>query len=64
MIIGKDNIFMQDIYTYIPETNHALKEYNVATVLSLLVGSSLPSSGGFLGPSESLEIQIEWVVYI
>jgi hypothetical protein len=26
-------------------------------------GSSLPSSGSFLGPSELLEIQIEWVVY-
>jgi hypothetical protein len=26
-------------------------------------GSSLPSSGGFLDPSEVLEIQIEWVVY-
>jgi hypothetical protein len=27
---------MQGIYTYIPETNHVPKEYNVATVLSLL----------------------------
>jgi hypothetical protein len=26
-------------------------------------GSSLPSSGSFLGPSELLEIQIEWMVY-
>jgi hypothetical protein len=26
-------------------------------------GSSLPSSGNFLDPSELLEIQIEWVVY-
>jgi hypothetical protein len=26
-------------------------------------GSSLPSSGSFLNPSELLEIQIEWVVY-
>jgi hypothetical protein len=26
-------------------------------------GSSLPSSGSFLGSSELLEIQIEWVVY-
>jgi hypothetical protein len=26
-------------------------------------GSSLPSSGGFLDPSELLEIQIEWVVH-
>jgi hypothetical protein len=28
--------FMQGIYTYIPETNHAPKEYNVATILPLL----------------------------
>jgi hypothetical protein len=27
---------MQGIYTYIPETNHVPKEYNVATILSLL----------------------------
>jgi hypothetical protein len=27
---------MQGIYTYIPETNHVLKEYNVADILSLL----------------------------
>jgi hypothetical protein len=27
---------MQDIYTYIPETNHIPKEYNVAVILSLL----------------------------
>jgi hypothetical protein len=27
---------MQGIYTYIPETNHVRKEYNVATILSLL----------------------------
>jgi hypothetical protein len=26
-------------------------------------GSSLPSSGSLLDPSELLEIQIEWVVY-
>jgi hypothetical protein len=26
-------------------------------------GSSLPSSGSFLDPSELLDIQIEWVVY-
>jgi hypothetical protein len=26
-------------------------------------GSSLPSSGSFVDPSELLEIQIEWVVY-
>jgi hypothetical protein len=37
IIIGKDTIsFMQDIYTYIPETNHVPKEYNVAAILSLL----------------------------
>jgi hypothetical protein len=36
IIIGKDTIsFMQDIYTYIPETNHVPKQYNVA-ILSLL----------------------------
>jgi hypothetical protein len=30
IIIGKDTIsFMQGIYTYIPETNHVPKEYNV-----------------------------------
>jgi hypothetical protein len=28
--------FMQGIYTYIPETNHVPKGYNVAAVLSLL----------------------------
>jgi hypothetical protein len=27
---------MQDIYTYIPETNHVTKQYNVAAILSLL----------------------------
>jgi hypothetical protein len=27
---------MQDIYRYIPETNHVPKEYNVAAILSLL----------------------------
>jgi hypothetical protein len=27
---------MQGIYTYIPETNHVRKEYNVAAILSLL----------------------------
>jgi hypothetical protein len=27
---------MQGIYTYIPETNHVAKEYNVAAILSLL----------------------------
>jgi hypothetical protein len=37
IIIGKDTIpFMQGIYTYIPETNHVPKEYNVAAILSLL----------------------------
>jgi hypothetical protein len=37
IIIGKDNIsFMQGIYTYIPETNHVPKEYNVAAIMSLL----------------------------
>jgi hypothetical protein len=37
IIIGKDTIsFTQGIYTYIPETNHVPKEYNVAAILSLL----------------------------
>jgi hypothetical protein len=27
---------MQRIYTYIPETNHVPREYNVAAILSLL----------------------------
>jgi hypothetical protein len=27
---------MQGIYTYIPETNHTPKEYNVTAILSLL----------------------------
>jgi hypothetical protein len=37
IIIGKDTIpFMQGTYTYIPETNHVPKEYNVAAILSLL----------------------------
>jgi hypothetical protein len=37
IILGKNTIsFMQGIYTYIPETNHVPKEYNVAAVLSLL----------------------------
>jgi hypothetical protein len=27
---------MQGIYTYIPETDHVSKEYNVAAILSLL----------------------------
>jgi hypothetical protein len=27
---------MQGIYTYIPETNHVSKEYDVAAILSLL----------------------------
>jgi hypothetical protein len=29
--------FMQGIYTYIPETNHVPKEYNVAAILSLIL---------------------------
>jgi hypothetical protein len=37
IIIYKDTIsFMQCIYTYIPETNHVPKQYNVAAILSLL----------------------------
>jgi hypothetical protein len=37
IIIGKDTIsFTQGIYSYIPETNHVPKEYNVAAILSLL----------------------------
>jgi len=28
--------FMQGIYTYIPETNHVLREYSVSAILSLL----------------------------
>jgi hypothetical protein len=37
IIIIKDTIsFMQGIYTYIPETNHVPKQYNVAAILSLL----------------------------
>jgi hypothetical protein len=28
---------MQDIYTYIPDTSHVLREYNVAAILSLLL---------------------------
>jgi len=28
--------FMQGIYTYIPETNHVLREYSVAAIVSLL----------------------------
>ena len=27
---------MQGIYTYIPETNHVPREYNVSAILSLL----------------------------
>jgi hypothetical protein len=33
--------FMQRIYTYIPETNHVPKEYNVSSILSLLVMAHL-----------------------
>jgi hypothetical protein len=37
IITGKDTIsLMQGIYTYIPETHHVPKEYNVAAILSLL----------------------------
>jgi hypothetical protein len=37
IIIGKDTIsFIQGMCTYIPETNHVPKKYNVATILSLL----------------------------
>jgi hypothetical protein len=37
IIIGKDTIsFMQGVQTYIPETNPVPKDYNVATILSLL----------------------------
>jgi hypothetical protein len=37
IIIGKDTIsFMQGISTYIPQTNHVPKQYNVAAILSLL----------------------------
>jgi hypothetical protein len=37
IIIGKDTTsFMQGIYTYIPETNHVPKQYNVTAILSLL----------------------------
>jgi MFS-type transporter involved in bile tolerance (Atg22 family) len=36
IIIAITISFMQGIYTYIPETNHVPKEYNVAAILSLL----------------------------
>jgi hypothetical protein len=37
VVVGKDTVsLMQGIYTYIPETNHVPKEYNVADILSLL----------------------------
>jgi hypothetical protein len=36
--------FMQSIYTYIPETNHVPEEYNVASILSLLVMALVISS--------------------
>jgi hypothetical protein len=37
IIIGKNTISsMQGIYTYIPQTNHVPKEYNVVSILSLL----------------------------
>jgi hypothetical protein len=35
IIIGTMS-FIQGIYTYIPETNHVPKQYNVAAILSLL----------------------------
>jgi hypothetical protein len=36
IIIGKGNIsFMQGICTYIPETNHVPKEYNVAAISAI-----------------------------
>jgi hypothetical protein len=28
--------FMQDVYTYIPETNHVPREYSIAVILFLL----------------------------
>jgi hypothetical protein len=34
--------FMQGIYTYIPETNHVPKEYNVAAILSVLFMAPIP----------------------
>ena len=33
--------FMQGIYTYIPETNHVPREYNVTAILSLLFTVSI-----------------------
>jgi hypothetical protein len=36
----------------------------VPLLYSTCFGSNLPSSGSFLDPSELLEIQIEWVVYL
>jgi hypothetical protein len=43
IIIGKDTIsFMQGIYTYIPETNHVPKQYNVPAILSLLFMVPIP----------------------
>jgi hypothetical protein len=43
IIIGKDTIsFMHGIYTYIPETNHVPKEYNVLLLLLLLVKIQSP----------------------
>jgi hypothetical protein len=43
IIIDKDAIsLMQGIYTYIPETNHVPKEYNVAAILSLLFMVTIP----------------------
>jgi hypothetical protein len=38
IIIGKDTIsFMQGIYTYIPETNHVPKQYNVAAIIIIII---------------------------
>jgi ABC-type multidrug transport system permease subunit len=34
---------MQDIYTYIPETNHVPKEYNVAAILFMVPISLAPA---------------------
>jgi hypothetical protein len=35
---------MQGIYTYIPETNHVPKQYNIAAILSLLLPISLATA--------------------
>jgi hypothetical protein len=42
LMIDEDTIsLMQGIYTYIPETNHVPKEYNVAAILSPLFMASI-----------------------